>query len=74
MATTGIPNLREERQWNADISAVRRAIPLLAFLVWTGSLALAQTGLGSITGTVNDPSGARVENAVVRRLAPLPAG
>ena len=42
------------------------AIKLLATLLSIRGVALAQTGLGSITGTVNDPSGARVENAVVK--------
>ena len=50
MAATGIPNLREERQWNADISAVRRAIPLLAFLVWTEQLGSGANRIGQHYG------------------------
>ena len=65
MATADIPNLRDGNRWKAGSSAVNRAI-LLTTLIWIGRVTLAQTGLGSITGTVNDPSGARVENAVVK--------
>ncbi len=48
-----------------------RAVPkgsirFMACLAWTGLLAQAQTGLGSITGTLSDPSGATVANAVVQ--------
>src|SRR5271165_3499887 len=47
------------------IGASKLTFILSLGLAWSASLALGQSGLGSITGAVSDPSGATVANALV---------
>jgi hypothetical protein len=45
-----------------------RVVPLLVSCVWLSSIVWAQTGSGTIRGTVTDPSGAAVPVAKVTVL------